>query len=172
MRSAAWSPPATRTRAAASWLRVASASIRSSAPAGYGSALPGNVCRKMSHISLQTSSRMRTAALARYRSELGKGIARRRQRRAREPRVLVDPAHKVLDAVEFELGPDPIDEGDVDDLAVKITRKIEQEDFEQHRALVEHRPPSEACDAVVAALANAHPHRVDAVLEAAGGVET
>src|SRR6266481_6475422 len=40
MRSAAWSPPATRARAAASWLRVASSSIRSSAPAGDGSASP------------------------------------------------------------------------------------------------------------------------------------
>src|SRR6516164_3587016 len=40
MRSAAWSPPATRARAAASWLRVASASIRSNAPVGDGSASP------------------------------------------------------------------------------------------------------------------------------------
>src|SRR6266436_5837457 len=40
MRSAAWSPPATRARAAASWLRVASSSIWSSAPAGDGSASP------------------------------------------------------------------------------------------------------------------------------------
>src|SRR5215467_61707 len=137
---------------------------------------PGRLGRQSSrHGGSRSFSRWRRTgriSLARYRSELGKGIARRCQRRAREPRILVHSAHEVLDAVEFELGPDPIDEGDVDDLAVKITGKIEQEGFEQHRALVEHRPPSEARDAVVAALAHAHAHRVDAVLETAGGVET
>src|SRR5215468_1327966 len=109
--------------------------------------------------------------LARYPSELWKGVRRGCQRRAREPRILVHPAHELLDAVELELGPDPIDEGDVDDLAVEIAGKIEQKGFEQHRALVEHRPPSEARDAVVVTPARAHPHRVDAMLEAAGGVE-
>src|SRR5262245_7913483 len=110
-------------------------------------------------------------SLARYPSELWKGVRRGCQRRAREPRILVHPAHELLDAVELELGPDPIDEGDVDDLAVEIAGKVEQEGFEQHGALVEHRPPSEARDAVVATPAHARAHRVDAVLEAAGGVE-
>ena len=76
-----------------------------------------------------------------------------------------------LDAVELELRPDPVDEGDVHNLAIEIAGKIEQEDFEQHRALVEHRPPSEAGDAIVAPRADPHAHRIDAVLQAATGVE-
>src|SRR5262249_21057200 len=55
--------------------------------------------------------------------------------------------------------------------AVEVAGKIEQENFEQHRALVEHRPPSEARHAVVAAPAHVRPHRVDAVTEAAAGIE-
>ena len=68
-------------------------------------------------------------------------------------------------------GRDPIDEGDVDDLAIEIAGEVEQEDFEQHRALVEHRPPSKAGDAVITTCAHVHAHRIDAVLEAATGIE-
>src|SRR5262249_41276743 len=85
--------------------------------------------------------------------------------------ILVHPPHEVLDAVELELGPDPVDEGDVDHLAIEIVGKIEQEYFEQDGARIEHRTPSEARDAVVAALAHADAHRVDAVLEATGRIE-
>src|SRR5262249_27228756 len=48
---------------------------------------------------------------------------------------------------------------------------IEQERFEQHGALVEHRPPPEARHAVMAAPAHADANRIDAVLERATGVE-
>src|SRR5260221_420487 len=56
-------------------------------------------------------------------------------------------------------------------LAVKVAGKIEQGGFEQHRALIEHRSPSEACYPIIAALAHPHPHRVDAMLEPATRVE-
>src|SRR5262249_61535971 len=91
--------------------------------------------------------------------------------RARQPLTLANPPPEILDAVEFELGSDPVDEADVDHLAIEVAGKIEQKDFEQHGAGIEHRAPAEARDAVVAALADADPHRVDAVLEAAGRIE-
>ncbi len=73
--------------------------------------------------------------------------------------------------VELELVPDPVDEGDVDRLAVEVAGEIEQEHFEQHGADVEHRPAAEARDPVVAAPADADAHRVDAVAQPAGRIE-
>ena len=72
---------------------------------------------------------------------------------------------------ERELVPDPVDEGDVDLAAVEVAGEIEQEDFEQHGADVEHRPAAEARDPVVAAIADADAHRVDAVAQPAGRIE-
>ena len=48
-------------------------------------------------------------------------------------------------------------------LAVEVAGEIEQEDFEQHRAAVEHRPAAEARDAVIAPAADPDAHRIDAV---------
>src|SRR4051794_7351483 len=114
---------------------------------------------------------VKSAALARHSSQPGECVRTRRQHGAREPRILVHPADESLDAVELELRPDPVDEGDVQDLAIEIAGKIEQEDFEQHRALVEHRPPSKVGDAIIAPRADPYAHPIDAVLQAATGVE-
>ena len=60
---------------------------------------------------------------------------------------------------------DPADEGDVDRLPVELGVEVEQEDFEQRRAVVEHRPHPEAGDAGIAHVADADADRIDAVLE-------
>ena len=52
-------------------------------------------------------------------------------------------------------------------LPVKIAGKIEQKNFEQHRAGVEHRAPAEIRHAVVAAAADRDAHRIDAVTQPA-----
>ncbi len=74
------------------------------------------------------------------------GLASACARRA----VVVHLRDQRVDAVELRLRPDPADEGDVERLAVEVAREIEQEDFEQRRAVVEGRPAAEARDAVVA----------------------
>ena len=74
--------------------------------------------------------------------------------------------------VEVELGPDPVDECDIDDLAIKVARKIEQEYFEQDDAEVEHGTSSEARHAVIAPPAKAYAYRVNAVLESARRIDT
>ena len=80
-------------------------------------------------------------------------------------------ALEVIDRGEFQFGPDPADDGDIDALAVEVAVEIEQEHFQQRRAGVEHRPYAETGDAVIALAGDRHPHRIDAVLEAAGRVE-
>ena len=81
--------------------------------------------------------------------------------------ILVHAADQVLGAVEFHFRPDPADEGDVEGRAIKVAGEIEQEDLEQHRAVVERGAPAEARHSVIARAADADPHRIDAVLEAA-----
>src|SRR5215510_15339118 len=74
-----------------------------------------------------------------------------RQCGARDAAVLVHAPYQILDGFEFQLRPDPLEEGDVDRLSIKVAGKIEQEYFEQHRADVEHRAAAEAGDAIVSA---------------------
>ena len=76
-----------------------------------------------------------------------------------------------LDRFEFLLVADPADESDIDRAPVEVAVEIEQEDLQQRRTIIEHRPDPEAGDAVVAHVANADAHRIDAVLEPAGWVE-
>src|SRR5215468_5139709 len=101
--------------------------------------------------------------LCRLFAELRKRALRARQRDAGDAAVLVHAAYELLDAVELELVPDPVDEGDVDHLAVEVAGEIEQEDFQQHSADIEHRPPPETRDAVETPAPDADTHRVDAV---------
>ena len=109
--------------------------------------------------------------LAGHPPQPGKGVGRcSSASRARLASSSIRPI-KSCDARKLELGPDPVDEGDIDDLAVEVAGKIKQEGLEQHRADIEHRPPSKTCDAVEAPVADAHAHRIDAVREAAGGIE-
>ena len=63
------------------------------------------------------------------------------------------------------------DEGDIQALPVQIAGKIEQENLEQDRAVVEHRAPAETRHAVVAAAAGRDAHRIDAVTQPAIGIE-
>ena len=70
--------------------------------------------------------------------------------------------------VELLLVADPADQGDVDRLPVEVAVEVEQEHFEQRRAVVERRPAAEIGDAVIAHVADADAHRIDAVLEPAG----
>src|SRR5215813_9896818 len=101
--------------------------------------------------------------LCRLFAELRKRALRARQRDAGDAAVLVHAAYELLDAVELELVPDPVDEGDVDHLAVEIAGEIEQEHFEQHGADIEHRPTPEARNAIIARVPDADTHRIDAV---------
>ena len=56
--------------------------------------------------------------------------------------------HQRVDAVEFQLVADEGDEGDVELGAVEVALEVEQEDFEQRRAVVEGRAAAETRDAV------------------------
>src|SRR5215472_9862502 len=89
----------------------------------------------------------------------------------RSPRILVYCLHQFVDRAEELFFANPGDEGDVDGLAIEIAGKVEQEDLEQHDATVEHRPAAKIGDAIVKALADGDPHRIDAVPQPAGRVE-
>src|ERR1700674_5113833 len=73
--------------------------------------------------------------------------------------------------IEHPLLANPADEGNVDVFAVKIAGKIEQEDFEQYRAGIEHRPPAKTRHAVVAPSAGADAYCIDAMAQPARRVE-
>ena len=86
--------------------------------------------------------------------------------------VAVHGGDQGLDRGELQLRPDPAEEGDRDLLAVEVAGKIEEEDFEERRAVVEGRPPAVARDAVEdRAVGALQADRVDAVAEAAIGAE-
>src|SRR5882757_4656239 len=103
--------------------------------------------------------------------ELRKRTGRCGQCRTRLGAVVVHLAHQRVGAVELQLVADEGDEGDVQRRPVKIALEIEQEYFQQRRAIVEGRAAAEACDAIEALGTTADPHRIDAVLEAAVLVE-
>ena len=94
-----------------------------------------------------------------------------RQRGARDAAVLVHAPHQIVDGIELHLRPDPFDERHVDRLSVEIAGKIEQEDFEQHGADVEHRAAAETRDAVMPASADVDAHGIDSMPEPAGRIE-
>src|SRR6185437_9642217 len=76
-----------------------------------------------------------------------------------------------IDRFEFLLVADPPDEGDVDRPAIEVAVEVEQEHFQEGRAVVEHRPHAEAGDAIMALAADANAHGIDAVLETASRIE-
>src|SRR5262249_59599413 len=80
-------------------------------------------------------------------------------------------ADQVVDRVEGELRPYPMDERDVEGRTVDVAREVEQKDLEQHRAGIEHRPAAEVRDPVVALAPDPDPNRVDAMFERTGGIE-
>src|SRR5262249_12891800 len=59
--------------------------------------------------------------------ERREGVGCARERQPREAAVFIHAADQVLDRLEGEFVPDPIDEGHIDGLAVKIAVEIEQE---------------------------------------------
>src|SRR5262249_5094756 len=63
------------------------------------------------------------------------------------------------------------DESHIESLAVQIALEVEQEDFQERRAIVESRAAAEARDTFEALSSVADPHRIDAVLEPAIAVE-
>ena len=66
---------------------------------------------------------------------------------------------------------DPPDEGDIGRLTVKVGVKVEQKYLEQGRSIVEHRAAAEARDPIMAFSRYVNAHRVNAMLETAGGAE-
>ena len=104
-------------------------------------------------------------------SELRKRAGCRRQRGAGPGAVVVHLAHQRLDAVEFQFIADEGDEGDIQRCPVEVALEVEQEHFQQRRAVVEGRAAAETGDAVEQLAVMADPHRIDAVLEAAIPVE-
>jgi len=79
--------------------------------------------------------------------------------------------HQRVDRVELQFVADEGDEGDIECRSIEIALEIEQEYFQQRRAIVEGRAAAEAGDAIKALGTPADPHRIDAVLEAAVLVE-
>src|SRR5215217_4100394 len=78
------------------------------------------------------------------RSEPGEGVRCGGQCRARPGAVVIHLAYQRLDGVEFQLVTDETDEGDVEHSAIEVALEVEQEHFEQRRAIVEGRAAAEA----------------------------
>ena len=91
----------------------------------------------------------------------------RTQDLARLGAVLVHLDDQRRQRVEFELGPEPGDEGDVDTAAVEIAGIVEDEGLELGGAVVEGRPAAEAGDAVMPGAVDLHADGIDAVAQAA-----
>src|SRR5260370_27081151 len=103
--------------------------------------------------------------------EPGKRVRRGGQGRAGFGAVVVHLPDQRIDAVELQFVADEADEGDVEHCAIEIALEVEQEHFEQGRAIVEGRAAAEARHATEALGTASDPHRIDAVLEAAILVE-
>src|ERR1700692_46765 len=73
--------------------------------------------------------------------------------------------------IELQFVADEADEGDIERCAIEIAAEVEQEHFEQRRAIIEGRAAAEARHAIEPLGTAADPHRIDAVLEAAILVE-
>src|SRR5262249_33847664 len=65
----------------------------------------------------------------------------------------------------------PAYEGNIYCLAVEVTVKIEQEHLKQRRAVIEHRPPAEACNPVITRAGDIDAHCIDPMLEPARRIE-
>src|ERR1700722_14788553 len=86
------------------------------------------------------------------RSQFGEGIGRGRQAFAGRAAVVIHLADKRVDAVKLQLLAEEGDEGNVQAAAIKVALEVEQEDFEQWRAVVEGRTPAKNPDPVAALL--------------------
>src|SRR5262249_23526178 len=75
-------------------------------------------------------------------TERWKSVGFAKKRGARDARVLVYPPNQRLHALEDALRPDPRNESDIERRSVEIAGKIEQVDFEQYQARIEHRSPA------------------------------
>src|SRR3954470_12115727 len=104
-------------------------------------------------------------------SEWRKCVGRARELKPRDAAVLVHATDQIIDRVEHQFVANPVDKGDIDGLAIQVTGKVKQEDFEQNRPDVEHRPAAKTCDAVIAAGAHCNAHPIDAMAQSAGGIE-
>src|SRR5262249_14355465 len=104
-------------------------------------------------------------------SELWKRAGCSRKLGAGAGGILVHLLHQRVHAGKFQLLADEADEGDVERLAIKVSLEVEQEDFQEWRAVVEGRATAEARDAVEAFKVTADPHGIDAMLQPAIIVE-
>src|SRR5215470_4617335 len=77
---------------------------------------------------------------ARHHAERWKYIAGAFEGDAGDPAIFVHAMDEVVDRIELEFRPDPRNHRHVQGAAVEIAGKIEQKDFKQHHAGVEHRP--------------------------------
>src|SRR5262249_2284441 len=76
-----------------------------------------------------------------------------------------------LNRLEFLLVTDPAYEGDINGLPVQVGVEVEQEHFEQGRAIIEHWAAAEARHAILTLAADIGPHGINAMLEVAGRIE-
>ena len=81
-------------------------------------------------------------------SELRKRVGRGGQLRAGPGAVVVHLPDQRVDAVELQFVADEADKGDIERGAIEVALEVEQEHFQQRRAIVEGRTAAEACDAV------------------------
>src|SRR5436305_13621435 len=86
--------------------------------------------------------------------------------------VVIHLTHQRVRAVEPQFLADKADEGDVQRRSIEIAAEIEQEDFQERRAIVEGRAAPKTRYAIKTLKPAPDPHRIDAVLEPTILVET
>src|SRR5258708_16325849 len=97
--------------------------------------------------------------------ELRERAGRGGQRGTGAGAVVVHLGYQRVDMIELQFLADEGDEGDIERRPVEVALKIEQEDFQQRRAVVEGRTAAEARDAIQPLSSPADPHRINAVLQ-------
>src|SRR6202453_1670631 len=140
---------------------------------------PARLCsqpdRPISRHRVDGTVRPRASSVFRFYSaddsKLWKHPRRSRQALASRAAVVIHLAYERVQAVELQFLAEESDEGDVEAAAINVALEVEQEDFQQRRAIVEGRTPAKTRDPVEAPVAQADAHRIDAVLEAAILVE-
>src|SRR5271155_151307 len=104
-------------------------------------------------------------------SQFGEGIGRGRQALAGAAAVLIHLANERVETIELQFFAKEGDEGDVQAAAIEVALEIEQEDFQQRRAVVESRAAAKTRHPVEALITLTDAHRIDTVLETAILVE-